>query len=248
MSRDPKIRFVETNAVQLKGYTIIEGFPGMGLVGTIAAKYVVEKLGFEQLGYIDSDIFIPLIRIHKGIPLHPSRIYINESLKIVVLVSEQIIPRNLIHRFGEATIEWIRAKGITMIVSLAGINTGDPKDKSTYGIASNAKSRKMLEDAGITVINEGITTGVTAMMLLELRDDNIQAVSVMGPVSLGADYKAAASLIEKLAQLLKLDIDIKPLLKEAQDTEKELLKNFEKMRESNEAVQKLEDQSPLMYT
>lgn len=248
MAKDSKIRFVETKSKDLKGYTIIEGFPGMGLVGTIAAKYIVDKLGFEQIGYIDSDIFIPLIRIHKGIPLHPSRIYANDSLKIAVLVSEQIIPRNLIHRFGEETIEWIREKGIHRIISLAGINTGDPKDKSVYGIASNLRSKKLLEDAGIKVISEGITTGVTAMMLLELQEESIEAVSIMGPVSIGADYKAAAGLIEKLDSLLKLEIDVKPLLKEAQETEKELLKNFEKMRESNETVQKLEDQSPLMYT
>lgn len=248
MVRDPKIRFVEMKSKKLDGYTIIEGFPGMGLVGTIAAKYIVEKLNFDQIGYIDSDIFIPLIRIHRGIPLHPSRIYASDSLKLVVLVSEQIIPRNLIHRFGEATIAWIREKGIKRIISLAGINTGDPKDKSVYGIASNAKSKKMLEDAEIKVINEGITTGVTAMMLLELQDEDMEAVSIMGPVSIGADYKAAAELIGKLTGLLKLEIDVKPLLKEAQETEKELLKNFEKMRESNETVQKLEDQTPLMYT
>jgi uncharacterized protein len=248
MSKDPKIRFVEFQEKKLAGYTIVEGFPGMGLVGTIAAKYIVEKMGFEQIGFIDSDIFIPLIRIHKGIPLHPSRIYANDSLKMAVLVSEQIIPRNLIHRFGEATIAWVREKGIKRIVSLAGINTGDAKDKSVYGIASNARSKKMLEEAGIKVINEGITTGVTAMMLLELQDEDTEAVSIMGPVSIGADYKAAAELIEKVSGLLKLEIDVKPLLKEAQETEKELLKNFEKMRESNETVQKLEDQTPLMYT
>lgn len=246
--KEAKVRFVETTSKKLDGYTIIEGFPGMGLVGTITAKYIVEKLGFDQIGYIDSDVFIPLIRIHKGIPLHPSRIYAHDSLKLVVLVSEQVIPRNLIHRFGEATIEWIKSKNIRQIVSLAGINTGDPKDKNIYGIASNEASKKMLENHDITIIKEGITTGVTAMMLLELQDENMRAISIMGPVAVGADYKAAAALIEKLNDMLNLKIDVKPLFKEAQDTEKELLKNFEKMRETNEAVQKLEDKSPLMYT
>ena len=32
----------------IKGYTLVEGFPGMGLVGTIAANYLVEKLNFES--------------------------------------------------------------------------------------------------------------------------------------------------------------------------------------------------------
>lgn len=248
MMHDTKIQFVETKPVNLKGYTLIEGFPGMGLVGTIAAKYLVEKLKFEQIGHMDSDIFVPLIRIHKGIPRYPSRIYVKEEKKLVVLISEQIIPRNLTHHFGESIIEWVKTKGIQRIISLAGINTGDPKDQTIYGIASNVKSKKVLEENKISVIKEGITTGVTALMLLELRDEQIEAISIMGTVSIGADYKAAANLLQKLNQILQLNIDTEPLLKEAKETEKELLNQFEKMRESHETVQKLEDKSPLMYT
>ena len=78
---DPEISFIEKKKIDLKGYTLIEGFPGMGLVGTIGAKYIVEKLNFNEMGYLESDIFVPILRVHEGIPIYPSRIFVNEKKK-----------------------------------------------------------------------------------------------------------------------------------------------------------------------
>ena len=85
------IRVVETSQQSLEGYTLVEGFPGMGLVGTIAAKYLVEKLEVKEIGHIHSESFVPIIRIHNGMPVRPSRIFVSEKNKLVILISEQII-------------------------------------------------------------------------------------------------------------------------------------------------------------
>ncbi|MFH0955346.1 MAG: PAC2 family protein [Candidatus Micrarchaeota archaeon] len=242
------IRFFESKKRDLRGYTLIEGFPGMGLVGTIAAKYMVEKLEFELIGHIDSDFFIPLIQIHKGLPLHPSRIYANDDLKMVIFISEQVIPRQETYGMARASIDWYKEKGIGRVISLAGINTGNANDKKIYGIGSNPKTIKLLEENEIEVIQEGITTGITAIILLELDHENIDAFSIMGPVSIGTDYKASAGLLEKLSKILKLEINTAPLLKEAKQTESELLNQMQKLRESSDTMQKTEDHGPAMYT
>ena len=49
---------------KLKHPTLVEGFPGLGLVGTISASYLIEKLKMEPLGYITSDQFPPLAAVH----------------------------------------------------------------------------------------------------------------------------------------------------------------------------------------
>ena len=33
----------------LKNYTLIEGFPGLGLVGPMAISYIIEKLGMDYI-------------------------------------------------------------------------------------------------------------------------------------------------------------------------------------------------------
>ena len=52
--------FVETKKISLQGYTLIEGFPDLGLAGTIGTRYLIEQLNFEEIGYIDSRLFLHL--------------------------------------------------------------------------------------------------------------------------------------------------------------------------------------------
>lgn len=248
-----EIKFVESRKMDLRGYTLIEGFPGMGLVGTICAKYLVEKLNFEEMGYIDSAMFVPIIRIHNGLPIHPSRIYINTKMKLVVLVSEQVIPQQYTDTLAKSVVRWIEEKKIVRIISLSGIKaspeTGD--EKLMYGIASNNETKKMLKDYDIEVIKEGITTGVTALILLGLKDKKIDAFSVMGNVETAADYKAASEVLKKLSEILKFTIDVEPLLKEAKDTEEALIKHFKDIKTTGEKVRSLEnvgETQPPMYT
>src|SRR3989338_1462970 len=145
------IIFVEYKEKNLKDYTLIEGLPGMGLVGTIAAKYIIEKLKFDEYGYIESGLFLPVVRIHQGIPVRPARIYISDSRKLVVLISEQIIPKNHTYALAKSVSDWIQKKGITRLVSLSGIHAydNDPEQPILYGIAANEKSKETLKKHGL---------------------------------------------------------------------------------------------------
>src|SRR5512136_430633 len=54
---------------------VLMGFPGSGLVGTIALQYMVDQLGFEQVGSMNSRFFPPLAMMNKGLINDPVRIY-----------------------------------------------------------------------------------------------------------------------------------------------------------------------------
>lgn len=241
-------KFVEFKPKDLSKYTLIEGFPGMGLVGTISAKYLIERMKFKLYGYIDSDIFIPVIRVHNGLPVNPSRIYVNDERKLAVLISEQIIPRRHTDYMAEQVVDWVRKKGIRKLISLSGIHAEDGAKGMVYGIASNDDSKKVLEKHKVEVIGDGITTGVTALILLKLKNSDIEACSIMGNVKIAADYEAAAELIKKLNEILELNIVVEPLLKEARETEKELMKQLERIQKTKDpAVERFESRTP-MYT
>ncbi|PIN84965.1 MAG: hypothetical protein COV47_04590 [Candidatus Diapherotrites archaeon CG11_big_fil_rev_8_21_14_0_20_37_9] len=237
-----EFEFVEFGKNNLKDYILIEGFPGMGLVGTIAAKYLVEKLNFEYIGYIDSSIFTPIIRIHKGMPVRPGRIYADKAKKIAVLISEQIIPNQFTYFTAKKTVEWIKAKGIKEVISLSGIQAA-PKtiEKSIiYGIASNEASKKLVKTYNLTEIPEGITTGVTALMLLDLKKTDVEAISILANVEMTADYKASAEVLKKLNVILGLKLDVEPLLKEAKETEKQLIEHLQKVKTTKDNADRFE--------
>ena len=226
----------------LKGYTLIEGFPGLGLVGTIAAKYLIEKLDFKKYGCLQSNIFIPVIRIREGKPVHPSRIFINDKLKLVAIISEQIIPNKYMDDFARAVVGFVKEKGIQKVIALSGIHTEDNTGKpEIYGIAANDKSKEIISKYNIKSIDDGITSGITALILLDFKDENVQAVSLLGTVKVATDYKAASAVLEKLNEVLNLKLDTKPLMSESKKVEAELSKFLQKMKKEKTKVEEMEE-------
>ena len=245
------IRFVEKQGCKsLAGYTLIEGFPGMGLIGTIGAKYLTEKLDFTEAGCLESHMFVPIIRVHDGLPVHPSRIYVNEKKKLVVLISEQIIPQFFADKVASEIVEWVKRKKIKRVISLSGIRILPSKEgkNAIYGIASDAASKKTLKKYNVKLIKEGITSGVTALILLGLKDNHIEAFSLMGNVQIAADYQASTSILEKLDEMLSLGLDVAPLRKEAKETEKALIEQLKQLKRTNEDNTKFEQDQTPMYT
>ena len=62
-----------------KGAKLILGFPSLGLVSTIATKFLIDHLDVEQIGKIESEHFVPLTAIHKSKIIDPITIYYNKK-------------------------------------------------------------------------------------------------------------------------------------------------------------------------
>jgi uncharacterized protein len=239
--------FVEKKNINLKGFTLIEGFPDIGLAGTIGARFLAEKLGFEQIGHIDSPLFSPIIRINNGIPMHPVRIYASKKHKTVIVLAEQIIQNNIASIMAKELVAWIKRKGIKQVIATSGIKA--ISDQSVYAFASDEDSKKIIQKNGIELINNGISSGVTAMLMLYLKDNKIISFCLIGNAKNNADYYAAAEIVKAFCKLIKVKIDVKPLLKEAKELENAITQHLKTL----ESQKKMEDESEIikgtpMYT
>ncbi len=92
----------------LKGYTVIETFPGVGLVGPMAGSYIIEKLAMEPIGYIVSEGFPPIASIHNSTPMHPARIYKSQKYKLLIFLSEFAIPPQLVYPLADELMAFAR--------------------------------------------------------------------------------------------------------------------------------------------
>ncbi len=230
--KEKAMKIIESRNVLMKGWTLIEGFPDLGLAGTIGARYLVEKLKFEQIGYIDSDLFLPIIRIDNGLPIHPVRVYGSKKHKLVVVISEQIIDNKMAPFIAKELIEWIKKKGITRVISTSGVRM--PEGKSVYAFASDEKSKKIVKDNKIEMINEGVTSGVTALLMLYLKDNKIEAFCLLGNARNNADYNAAAEVVKVICNLTEITLDVSPLLEEAKKLEEALTKHLKTLEEQKQ--------------
>ncbi len=93
------IKIYELKRMDLKGATVIDGFPSVGLVSSIAANYLIKVLDMEHIGIMDSIHFPTVSLIRDAKPLSPVRIYAGRKGRggdqIVAFISEFQAPPNL---------------------------------------------------------------------------------------------------------------------------------------------------------
>ena len=87
MSQFPQIEIHTVKRVNLKGGTLIDGFPNGGLTNSIAST-CLRSTRNELISILDSPMFPPLSMVYNGVANFPARIYANEDIKVAFLISE----------------------------------------------------------------------------------------------------------------------------------------------------------------
>jgi uncharacterized protein len=239
----------------LKGAHVIDGFPSVGLVGSITANYLVSLLGLEQIGFIDSPHFPNVSVIREGKPYHPVRIYAGEledDEKIVVFVSEFQPSTEIVKQLASRIMDWIEEKGCAMVISPEGLTKGEEaqgleerKDIKVYGVASTLEGLEAIKALGIETFEAGVIVGLAGALLNQGIKRGFNVVSLLSEAnSLYPDARSAAavtSVIDRI--LLHVELDTAPLLEEAALIENSL-KDLYKKAGKGEDISNIR---PIMY-
>ncbi|MFC1691461.1 proteasome assembly chaperone family protein [Nanoarchaeota archaeon] len=204
--------------------TIIEGFPGFGLIGTITTEFLIEQLGAKQIGTIKADEANPLVAIHQGKLVHPMGIFYDEKTNLVIL--HVVTPASGIEwQMGEAVVkmaEQLKAKEIIAIEGVGSPTAGAAEKHDVFYYVNNDKNKNKLEKINVKQLKEGIILGVTGALLVEVEKEHSLTCIFAETASNMPDSKASAKVIEVLDKYLGLNIDYKPLMKQAQQFEDKL--------------------------
>ncbi len=230
----------EIEKIKLKNPVLIEGFPGIGMIGTIACSYVNDKLGLKLIGCITSDSFPPIASVHDYKPVYPIRIYASEEHNLMLIYSEMIIPMEAVQPLTRKIIEYAQEKNVEMIVSLAGISTETPSDK-LYGIVSTKELMIKLTENQIEAIKEGSIQGVSGTLIAECGLNEINAINILAQTNMPLDPRGAALLIEKLGKIINLQVDTSELIKEANTFEKKIKENMETIQKNSKNYEKMDN-------
>lgn len=235
---DAMIEIVLHQEVDLKGYVLIEGFPGAGLVGPMAASYMIEKLGMKGLGHIESDLFPPIAAVHDGEPMHTARIYLDTKNKLVVVLSEFTIPQGVVYQLANELLSFMRKSGIKEVVSIGGMPSQHPSD-TAYVISSEPDQAKKAAKQGLKPVKEGVIAGVSALLITGAKGFGIPALDVLVEVNpVIMDPKYAEVAISGLSKLLDIEIDTKELESEAREVEARVREMVKQAKSSHEHYNK----------
>lgn len=223
-----------------KNPIIIEAFPGFGLVGTIAAEFLIDHLKTELIGKIWFEEMPAMTAIHNEKIVQPMGIFYNQKYNIVII---HVITnaQGVEWKVSDALLDLAKQLKAKEIICLEGVGSATGSNESRAFYYSNDEKRKTrLKGTGIDPLKEGIIMGVTSALMVNV--DKIVPMSCIFAETHSQlpDSKAAAKVIETLDKYLGLKVDPKPLLKTAEQFEaklKGILSDSNKMQKEQEKKQ-----------
>jgi len=227
-----------------KNPIVIEGFPSKGFVSTITARYMIDEMGMQPIGYLESDNLHSVAVIHDSRPMRPIRVYCKDN--IVVLFSEIIIPIPEVPEFSRAIIEWLKQAKPDKVVLLAGISGKDTeKDHEIFAMANNPQVTQKLRDLKVNGVSEGMMTGISSELLLYCVENGISWISLMAETKNLPDPLAAASMLQILTRILDLKVDTKRLIEEGKKIEEMFKEITSQLQRGKEGYKAMENYSPM---
>ena len=215
--------------------TIIEGFPGFGLVATIATEFLINHLDAEQIGKIIIEEVPPVVAVHSGQIVEPIGIFYSKKYNLVIL-----------HALTSITgYEWKVAKKIEElskilkareIICIEGI--GSMSNSSNAFFLSSKSTDKFVKKTGLEKLKDGIIMGVTGALSLNKKLP-ISCIFAETHSKL-PDSRAAAKIIEVLDDYLELKVDVGPLIKKAEQFESKIKSLLDQSKTASDLKQKKE--------
>lgn len=224
--------------VELDAPVLVEGLPGVGLVGKIAADHLVESYDMPAMATIDCE-GIPEVAVYREgerAVEHPVRIHVDAERDLLVLQSDVPISPRAADEFAAHVTEWIVDRDATPIYL-----SGRPAEKdgvpALSGIATG-DGEGLLEDADVDPPDDdGAVSGPTGALLHEADRAGLGAVGLI--VEADAQFpdpeSARILLRDGIAPIAGIGIDTDRLVEQAEEISRAKERLAQQMQQADEA-------------
>jgi uncharacterized protein len=222
--------------VELDSPTLVEGLPGLGLVGKIAVDHLVSSLDLEYYGAVHCD-GIPQVTVYRADSselLPPVRLYANETGTLLVLQSDIPVSPQAASGFAECITTWVDEHDVTPLYVSGFPSEKDADVPDVYGVATG-EGTSLLDEAGIVPPAEsGLVSGPTGALLAEAGERDVTTVGLVVEASKQfPDPEAARSVLEYgVEPLADVEIDTDDLVKQAEDIREARERLAERMQQA----------------
>lgn len=251
---DAEIRIVETREEPLKGAMMVVGFPTHGLVGSVAASYLIHTLDMELVAYLTSEEFPPTVIMEEGVVSAPVRFYASKLVcgvdrscdQLVVAIADIQPPVEMLNSLGRTLLDWAASKEVQLVVAIE----GQPIESEIRGDArvvamANRAAAPILEKYHFAAAN-GVVTGLAGGILLGAIGRTTPVLCLVAQAHKDyPDARAAAKVIETINPLVPLLLlDTKPLREKAREIEGEVRGRLQQTRASMASMRAAEPEGP----
>lgn len=239
-----KTTIIERGKLRLKGPILIEGLPGIGLVGKLAADHLIRSMEAKRVADIYSPHFPHQVVMQKNgiMRMLKNKLYQFPGKRgdILVLVGDvQAITSEAQYEVCGAILDWFAKKGGKEIYTLGGYGTGRaPLNRRVFGSATHKEMVPLLQKHGIIFgESRGSIIGVAGLLIGLGKLRGMRGVCLMGETH-GAyvDAKSAQALLEALSKVLEIKIDVSKIEERARKGEQFMRKMEREVQKAQEGA------------
>ncbi len=226
--------------VELRNPVLIEGLPGLGMVGKIAARYLIKQLKAKKFAELYSPHFPYYVVVNKkgSVRLLRGEFYFwkneaGENDLILLTGDHQAQTIEGQYEVSDCILDFAEESGVKTILTMGGYRRAAKERPRVMAVSTSPKLLSKASQAGAMISPAGNPIVGTAGLLLGLaKFRNIEALCLLGETrGYLPDPRAAKSVLGVLQKSLGVKFDLSGLDKE-----------IEKSKEIAEKMQKIEEQ------
>lgn len=243
----------ELKKVDLRNPVLIEGLPGLGLVGKIVIRYLVKQLKAERFAYLYSPHFPYFVLVSKkgNVRLLRGTFYFwknNSGKNDLILLTGDSQAQTIEGQYeiSDSVLNFAKQHGVKTIVTLGGYRMESKEKPKVIAASTNqdllnkaVKAKASLSPLGSPIV------GTAGLILGLAHFKKIEALCLLGETrGYLPDPKSAESVLEVLSSMLDFNIDLAGLEEEVAKSEKMVmrLQTIEEKRTSHaDEIRKEED-------
>lgn len=227
-------KIIQLEKPKLNNPVFIEGLPGVGNVGRIAAGYLAEELKAKKFADLYSSHFMPFVLLHQSSAVHVLKnefYYLKAKEKgqrdlIILIGDSQSVDPEGHYEIAEMILDYISKLGVKEQFTLAGLSVGEQTENpKVIGAVSDAELIKKYQNVGIDFeagSRVGTIVGASGLLLGLGGTKGIKGVCLLGETvgfPIIPDPKSAEAILKVLIKILHLKLDTSKLEKKVKEME-----------------------------
>jgi uncharacterized protein (TIGR00162 family) len=197
---------------QLKKPIFVEGLPGLGNIGSIAASHLIESTDAKVLAELYAPYFPDYVIVNKDGTCRPPRyqFYATKTEKnhYIILTGDSQPPLedSLAHYdLCDEILNFAEKHGSKLIVTMGGVSTPKPGNEVYIAATSEKLVQKYLNEK-VRIYGNGRIIGATGLLLGLAKKRGLQGICLLGATAgFGTERGVALVLYKVLTEILEAD-------------------------------------------
>jgi uncharacterized protein (TIGR00162 family) len=197
---------------QLENPVFVEGLAGLGNVGMIAARHLIEATGAKPFAELYAPYFPDYVMVNKDGTCRPPRYRFysakTEKKHLIILTgdSQPSMEDGLAHYdICDQILDFVTKYGSRFVVTMGGVATSKPENE-VYVASTSTKLAQKYSEKGTLIYGEGKIIGATGLLLGLAKERGWKGICLLGTTTgFGAERGVALAVYKVLSDVLELD-------------------------------------------